>query len=180
MTPGSKGYRLLEQRAPMSQAPPEEKREERGARVRFPPPLVFVGYSLLGVLLHRAVTPLPFPLGRWITLIAGVLVLAAGLGLIAAALRLHRRSGQDPKPWKPTPSLLFEGPYRFTRNPMYLGLTLLEIALGLMLDNLWISLLAFLGLLTVHFIAVKPEEEYLTEKFGDSYRAYLAKVRRYL
>jgi protein-S-isoprenylcysteine O-methyltransferase Ste14 len=164
----------------MSQAPPEGQREERGARVRFPPPLVFVGFSLLGEVLRRAWTPLPFPVGRWISLIVGILVLATGVGFIATALRLHRLSGQDPKPWKPTPSLLFEGPYRFTRNPMYLGLTLLQLGLGLMLDNLWISLLAFAALMTVHFIAVLPEEEYLTGKFGEDYKAYLARVRRYL
>jgi protein-S-isoprenylcysteine O-methyltransferase Ste14 len=164
----------------MSQPPPEERLEERGARVHFPPPLVFVGYSLLGVLLHLAAVPLRFPVARWLSLVVGTLVLAAGLSLIAAALRLHRRSGQDPKPWKPTPSLLFEGPYRFTRNPMYLGLTAIEIGLGLVLDNLWISLLAFAGLLTVHFIAVLPEEEYLTGKFGEDYKAYLERVRRYL
>jgi protein-S-isoprenylcysteine O-methyltransferase Ste14 len=63
---------------------------------------------------------------------------------------------------------------------MYLGVTLFELGLGLAVNNLWISLFAAPALLTVHFIAVLPEERYLSEKFGESYKAYLAHVRRYL
>ena len=63
---------------------------------------------------------------------------------------------------------------------MYLGVTLVELGLGLAVNNLWISLFAAPGLLTVHFIAVLPEEKYLYEKFGESYKAYLSQVRRYL
>jgi protein-S-isoprenylcysteine O-methyltransferase Ste14 len=63
---------------------------------------------------------------------------------------------------------------------MYVGVTLLEVGLGLAFNNLWISLFALPALLTVHVIAVLPEERYLSEKFGESYRAYLAGTRRYL
>ena len=63
---------------------------------------------------------------------------------------------------------------------MYLGVTLFELGLGLAVNNLWISLFAAPALLTVHFIAVLPEEKYLSEKFGESYKAYLAQVSRYL
>ena len=63
---------------------------------------------------------------------------------------------------------------------MYLGITLFELGLGLAANNLWISLFAVPALLTVHFIAVLPEEKYLSEKFGESYKIYLAQVRRYL
>src|ERR1700694_2773149 len=83
-------------------------------------------------------------------------------------------------PWKPSPELILKGPYRFTRNPMYLGITLFEIGFGLAVNNLWISLFAVPALLTVHFIAVLPEERYLSKKFGESYKAYRTQVRRYL
>jgi len=62
---------------------------------------------------------------------------------------------------------------------MYLGLTLVLIGLGLAIDHLWVALLAVPALVVVHFIAVLPEEKYLAEKFGENYRAYLARVRRY-
>jgi len=115
-----------------------------------------------------------------ISAIGGILILMAGLGVIASA-RIHfSRTGQSPIPWKPSPELILKGPYRFTRNPMYLGVTLFELGLGLAVNNLWISLFAAPALLTVHFMAVRPEERYLSEKFGESYKAYLARVRRYL
>ena len=63
---------------------------------------------------------------------------------------------------------------------MYLGVTLIQMGLGVLLDNLWISMLAPLALGLVHFIAVRPEEAYLAEKFGGSYLHYKASVRRYL
>lgn len=152
---------------------------EGGANVRFPPPAFYVVFILLGAGL-RYVAALPVPGPRSVSLVAGVAIIVAGLWLIVAALKLFRRSGQEPTPWKPTPELVLSGPYRFTRNPMYLGLTCIQVGLGLAVTNLWITLLAPFSLLAVHFLAVVPEERYLTEKFGESYRSYLTKVRRYL
>ena len=153
---------------------------EKGARVRFPPPLVFLAGILLGVACRYIVAPAPVPVAQAIGLTGGLLLLAAGLGLIASAHRLFTSTGQSPIPWKPSPELLLQGPYRFTRNPMYLGMTLITVGIGLVADNLWIALFALPALLTVHVIAVLPEERYLSEKFGASYQAYRAQVRRYL
>jgi len=153
---------------------------ERGAQVRFPPPLVFLGCILLGVAFQYVVAPARVPVDRAISTTGGMLILVAGLGLVASARIFFKRTGQNPAPWKPSPELILKGPYRITRNPMYLGVTLFEIGLGLAVNNLWISLFAAPALLTVHFIAVLPEERYLSEKFGESYKAYLAQVSRYL
>ena len=120
---------------------------ERGAIVRFPPPLVYLISILLGVAIRYAAAPLAVAAYRYLELAAGVVVLMAGLGLIVGAWTLFRRTGQDPKPWKPTPEIVMSGPYRFSRNPMYLGLTCNQIGLGLVLNNLWISLLAAFSLL---------------------------------
>lgn len=153
---------------------------ERGAQVRFPPPLAFLGGILLGVACEYVVVPAPVPVRRMIGAIGGLLLLVAGVGFIASA-RIHfTRTGQSPIPWKPSPELIVKGPYRFTRNPMYLGMTLFEVGLGLAVNNLWISLFAVPALAAVHVLAVLPEERYLSEKFGESYKAYLAQVRRYL
>jgi protein-S-isoprenylcysteine O-methyltransferase Ste14 len=107
-------------------------------------------------------------------------IILVGFWLIAEARKLFRRTGQEPAPWKPTPELVLSGAYRFTRNPMYLGMTCMQAGLGAAVNNLWITLLAPFSLLAVHFLAVVPEEKYLTEKFGESYRSYVGKVRRYL
>ena len=153
---------------------------ERGAQVRFPPPLVFLIGVLLGVTCEYIVVPAPVPVARAISAIGGICVLMAGLGVVASARILFTRTGQSPVPWKPTPALILKGPYRFTRNPMYLGVTLVEVGLGLAVNNLWISLFAVPALLAVHVIAVLPEERYLSERFGESYKVYLTQVRRYL
>lgn len=152
---------------------------ERGANVHIPPPLVYIGFILLGALLQYAIAPIPFPDDTWIRIV-GVIIVVAGLILIFSALATFRRTGQDPKPWTPSPELIVQGPYRWTRNPMYVGLSCILVGLGLALNNLWFSLLAAVALLVVHFIAVLPEEEYLKKKFGRSYEDYQRNVRRYL
>ena len=151
-----------------------------GAKVRFPPPLVFLGAIVLGVIVQHKAMPLSLVFARGLRLAAAVLILACGVSLVASARILFKRTGQNPIPWKPTPELILQGPYGFTRNPMYVGVTLFVIGLGLAVNNLWISLFAAPALLVVHFIAVLPEERYLAAKFGESYRSFLAQVRRYL
>jgi protein-S-isoprenylcysteine O-methyltransferase Ste14 len=152
---------------------------EGGAQVRFPPPLVFLAAIVLGVIVRRvAVLSLPFAAGLRVT--AGVLILACAVSLGVSAHIWFKRTAQSPIPWKPTPELILQGPYRFTRNPMYVGLTLFVIGVGFILNNVWISLFAAPALAAVHFIAVLPEERYLSEKFGESYQAFVARVRRYL
>jgi protein-S-isoprenylcysteine O-methyltransferase Ste14 len=153
---------------------------ERGARVRFPPPLVFLGAIGAGVACRWLIAPTPVPAGAAARIAIGVVVIALGLALIAAARVRFVRTHQSPVPWKPTPELIFNGPYRFTRNPMYVGMTLIVLGAGVASGILWISLFAPLALAAVHFIAVRPEERYLADKFGEPYRQYQARVRRYL
>jgi protein-S-isoprenylcysteine O-methyltransferase Ste14 len=150
-----------------------------GAKVRFPPPLIFLALVGAAVAVQRSIWPMAIRLGFWSRLVGGVAALA-GLAMVIAARLWFRRTGQNPVPWTPSPELLVRGVYRYTRNPMYVGVTLFQFGLGAAIDNLWISALAPIGLAIVHFIAVRPEEAYLTEKFGESYLRYKAAVRRYL
>jgi protein-S-isoprenylcysteine O-methyltransferase Ste14 len=158
----------------------ETESKQGGARVFFPPPLVFVAGAGVGVALQHLAAPLRAGAERGLGVAVGALVVAAGVALIAWAVGLFRRTGQDPVPWKPSPSLIADGPYKRTRNPMYVGMTLIQVGAGFAANNLWISLLAGASLYAVHRIAVLPEEAYLTERFGDAYRSYRASVRRYL
>jgi len=153
---------------------------EHGARVRVAPPLVSVASILLGVALRYVVGPAPAPTARWISLTGGLVLLAAGIALAVAAERHFIRTGQNPMPWTPSPELILQGPFRFTRNPMYVGITLAQVGIGLAVNNLWIAGLGPATLLVIHFTAVLPEERYLSEKFGDSYEAFRRRVRRYL
>src|SRR5215831_18609230 len=111
-----------------------------GARVRFPPPLVFLVGILAGVGLRYAVEPAPAPIHPILRILAAAVFIGIALALLLSARILFVRTGQSPVPWKPTPELIFQVPYRFPRNPMYVGLTLFQVGLGLALNNLWISL----------------------------------------
>jgi len=151
-----------------------------GAAVRIPPPLVYLAALIVGGLLHELILPLParLPLAARI----GLAVAAAGLGvgLIAAALGLFRRTGQDPHPWKSTPEIISSGVYRFTRNPMYVGMALLQTAIGIAWANGWLLALVPVSLAVVYAIAVRHEEAYLERKFGETYLAYKRSVRRWI
>jgi protein-S-isoprenylcysteine O-methyltransferase Ste14 len=151
-----------------------------GARVRLPPPLTLLLSILVGVGLRYLIVPPPLPGSRVVQLVVGALVLVAGLAIGLPAFGMMKKSGQDPKPWKPSPELLAQGIYRYTRNPMYVGMMLNQIGVGIMLANLWVVLLAAPFLVVVHYTAVLREEAYLDEKFGEPYREYRKKVRRYL
>jgi protein-S-isoprenylcysteine O-methyltransferase Ste14 len=148
--------------------------------VRFPPPLVYVIAVIAGVLLHAFVFPLP--LGLPLSARVGLAVLAAllGLGIGGSAFGHFRRTGQDPKPWESTPEIISTGSYRFTRNPMYVGMALFQISIGVGLGNGWIIALVPPVLAVVYKTAIRHEEAYLEGKFGETYIQYKASVRRWL
>ena len=150
-----------------------------GAAVRIPPPLVYLGAVLIGVLVHAVVTPLPtqLPLGLTVTLSAAAAL--AGVVLMGLAIVSFRRTGQDPKPWVTTPEIISAGVYLRTRNPMYLGLALLQTALGVGLGNGWIIILVPIVSVIIYFTAIRHEEAYLEGKFGTVYTDYKRSVRRW-
>ena len=154
--------------------------QKHGAEVRVPPPLFYLAAMLAGGALDRWLLPLPMGSGAQVRIGAGVIAGLAGLIFMVPALSRFRATGQNPKPWKPSPELIERGVYRFSRNPMYLGLGLVQVGLGLGLDNLWIVLMTLPAIAAVHVMAIRPEESYLEECFGDGYRDYKSRVRRWL
>ncbi len=155
-------------------------RARDGAAVRIPPPLVFLVAIGLGALLHRWVQVLPLPLPALVLRATTLSCAVLGGALLAAALGLFRRSGQQPEPWKPTPEIISTGIYKYTRNPMYVGMALIQAAVGMQLGNGWILALIPAALRTMYLTAVRPEEAYLTEKFGQAYVDYQRAVRRWI
>ena len=154
--------------------------DKDGAAVRIPPPLVFLCLVVAGVLIHRYAMALPLDLPRSIRIGIASVTGVLGLVLMGGAVVHFRRTGQDPKPWAPTPEIVSAGVYRLTRNPMYLGMALIQTALGIGLGNGWILLLAPVSVAIVHVTAVRHEEAYLTRKFGEHYARYKAAVRRWI
>lgn len=152
----------------------------KGARVRFPPPLVFLAGLWSGIAVDRWLVPTQLPIPSALRITIGIAIAACGVATVLSARLLFLRTRQCPTPWSPTPELILSGPYRFTRNPMYVGITTFLVGIALLTDVVWIAAGGFVALACVHLIAVRPEEAYLSEKFGADYRVYTRRVRRYL
>jgi protein-S-isoprenylcysteine O-methyltransferase Ste14 len=151
-----------------------------GAAVRFPPPLIYLIAVVAGGLLHSFVFPLPLGLPLIARVGVGMLAALMGLAMIRSAFGLFRRTGQDPKPWESTPEVISAGIYRFTRNPMYVGMALIQLGIGIALGNGWIVALVPAALGMIYAIAIRHEEAYLERKFAETYTGYKASVRRWL
>ena len=152
------------------------------AAVRVLPP----GVPLLALLLALGLDRLwplapgvevPAPARSWL---GGGIVAGAFLGLGFWSVVLFRHSGQSANPWRPTPRIVERGPFRLTRNPMYLQLVLICVGLSILLGNWWLLLLTPAVAWTLQRFAIRPEEAYLELKFGDEYRAYKRRVRRWI
>ena len=142
------------------------------------PPLIFAIFAAIGIVIHflAPVHLLPYSL---------VLVIGIGMALLAVALaiwanRVMKAAGTNVRPDMPTLTIVRTGPYRFTRNPMYLSLCLAQVAIAFVVDD-WIALLLVIPLaLILHFGVVLREERYLEAKFGAQYLALKTEVRRWI
>jgi protein-S-isoprenylcysteine O-methyltransferase Ste14 len=149
------------------------------AQVKIHPPLLFAVPLVVGVLLS-----LLFPVKLLPTVIAlivgGIIAVLAFGGIGLPAFRTMRRARTTLNPNHPTTTLVTQGPFRFTRNPLYVSLAMLYGGLALM-ANAWWAVLLLPGVIALaHFLVILPEERYLEQKFGEEYRAYKARVRRWL
>jgi protein-S-isoprenylcysteine O-methyltransferase Ste14 len=145
------------------------------------PPLLFLAALLIGFVSDRLLR-LPFPvpgidLVHWI--IGGSLILI-GLALAAAGIRNFSRAGTPVRSIKPTRALVTTGIHGWTRNPIYLGMFLLYGGIGVAAQSPWTLILTLPLAITIRYGVVAREEAYLERRFGDAYRDYKARVRRWL
>ncbi len=149
--------------------------------VRIFPPFIYAGAFAVGYAVHRFI-PLhlwpdtPPPTARAVAWA----LLGAWVALAGSAVFLFRRAGTTPNPTKPTTAIVVHGPYRFTRNPMYLGLVALYLGLVILVNSLWPLVLLPVVVALVQVQVIAREERYLEATFGDEYRAYKSRVRRWL
>jgi len=145
------------------------------------PPLLFLAALLIG-LVSEWLRPLPFPvpgidLVHWI--IGGSLILT-GLALAAAGIRNFLRAGTPVPTTEPTRALVTTGIHGWTRNPIYLGMFLIYGGIGVAVRSPWILMLTLPLAITIRYGVIAREEAYLEWRFGDAYRGYKGRVRRWL
>ncbi len=146
--------------------------------VMVPPPLLYAG-AFLAVLVLRAVRPLPLFAhggGLW----PGLFLVVAALGFGFWGRRQLLDAGTEVDPRRPTTTIVETGPFRFTRNPLYVGMAVVYLGLTLCANSFWGLILLVPLALVMHHGVILREERYLETKFGDVYRAYRARVRRYV
>jgi protein-S-isoprenylcysteine O-methyltransferase Ste14 len=152
------------------------------AAVRIFPPALPLMTILLGITLNYLLPihlqlPQVTPTRYWV---GGLIVVGSILGLGWRSVTRIRRSGQSENPYKPTTQIIKGGPFRITRNPMYLQMVLVCVGLAIILWNIWILLLTPLCALLLQRLVIVPEEAYLESKFGDNYLEYKRRVRRWI
>ena len=146
--------------------------------VRVPPPLLYLAAVVAGWLFDRQ---WPVPIGvATPRLTLAWLLIALSVVLLTSSVRSFWRKHTSAIPIRPATALVIAGPYRFTRNPMYVGMALLTAALGLLLDTWWPIVLLIPTLILVQVFVIAREERYLRRRFGAEYDAYTRQVRRWL
>ena len=145
------------------------------------PPLIYLTGLLLGWAADRLIGLPPLPgLAGTTGMVAAAVLAGAGLVIAAIAAGLFVRAGTSIPPHHPSTALVTGGLYRFSRNPIYVGLTLLYLAVTAFFASLGALILLPAVLLVVEFGVIRREERYLERKFGQPYRDYKARVRRWI
>lgn len=143
-----------------------------------PPPLIYLAGLVIGLLLSAA-APIPF-LPRGLAHVFGgiLIVVAVGVAFWGFRVMLHARTPVNP--WEPTTALVTTGPFRFSRNPLYIALTLCYLGIAIAAQALWALALEVPVLIVIQRGVIDREERYLERKFGAEYLRYKERVRRWI
>ncbi|MGH8563449.1 MAG: methyltransferase family protein [Gammaproteobacteria bacterium] len=143
-----------------------------------PPPLIYAAVFAVGYALDRCYPVLlrSDASAAWL----GWAIFAAGLGVLALGGAYLNRAGTPVNPYRPSTTLVTAGPYRYSRNPLYVALTLAYLGTAVVVNTAWPLMLLPGLLLLMQWGVISREERYLERKFGDEYRRYQAHVRRWL
>lgn len=152
--------------------------EQDSAQVRFPPPLILLLCVLLGAGLNW-LYPAPFvpEIFRWVV---GGLLIFVGIAVILYCAGMFKKKGTNIEPWKKTSQIITSGVYRFSRNPIYLSFVLIGIGVAFAVNSVWIIAMMIPLIFIISRYVIAKEERYLEAKFGEEYRSYKMKVRRWL
>ena len=165
----------------LSSPPGEQAHDTAVARGIARPPILYLACLLLGFVLERSL-PLPLvlpeiPMIRWV--VGGGLILI-GVAILAAGIRNFARAATPVPSNQPVRALVTTGIHGWSRNPMYVGMLLVYTGIGISARSPWVLILALPLVFILRYRVVAREETYLERRFGDAYRDYRARVRRWL
>jgi len=143
-----------------------------------PPPLIYLGFLVAGLVLNHF-WPAGFLPGSWRIPLSTLLIAVASM-LIMLGLHEFKRVETEVSPHRPSKALATGGIYAHTRNPLYLALTLIYLGITAATDDLWLLPLAVPLLIVIRYGVIAREERYLRVKFGEEYRQYRERVRRWM
>ena len=152
--------------------------EQDHASVHIPPPLIH-GVGVAGGFGLSLWQPLPKPPGFWLPAL-GVALMGFALLLVVTAFREFRRHHNPVRPNQPIETIMTGGPFRLSRNPLYLSLALVHAGLALLTRNIWLVVTLLPVLLIIRYYVIAREEAYLGRRFGERYLNYRRRVRRWL
>ena len=158
-------------------------RERYGSGIRVPPPAIFLVAFLLGLWAEGALYRLRVLDADGVPrslLVTGLALVLAGIVIAIWGVITFRRHQTAVLPFHPARTLVRTGPYRFTRNPMYLGMTLAHIGGSLALNAMWPLILLPMALVFLYQSVIRQEEAHLAQAFPGEYAEYLARVRRWI
>jgi len=149
------------------------------ANVIIRPPIIYLIPLAIGIILNAwmPLILLPDPL---IGNLIGWPLLIAGIFLMVWALKIFSKGGEDKHPNTPTNKILKDGPYTFSRNPMYLAFNIIYVGIVLIVNTIWLIIFLPIAFIILHYGVVIREEQYMGKKFGTEYKKYKSEVRRWL
>jgi len=151
---------------------------EAGNLIFIRPPLVYLASLVSGVAIQLAV-PLPFLRGT-LAMPLGVPLVAVAIAVFSYAVAKFRAAGTPIRGRKPTTAIVRTGPYRFSRNPIYLAFSVFQLGIGIWVNSVWLLTTLVVAVALVNYVVIRREEQYLERKFGAQYLDYKASVRRWL
>ena len=142
------------------------------------PPFVYLGSIALGLVIHAAWPArfLPPPVGTP----AGFILTLVAVGLFVSAVRTFRTAGTPVPGDQPTTAIVRAGPYRFSRNPIYLAFSLFHLGLAVWVNSLGLVMTLVPAVALMALVVIPREERYLEARFPSEYSSYRAAVRRWL
>lgn len=142
------------------------------------PPLVYLAAIALGMLLQGA-WPAAFLPGT-VSVPVGVATVLIAVALFVSAVRTLRAAGTPVPGDRPTTTIVRAGPYRYSRNPIYLAFSLVQLGIALWVNSLWLLVTLVPAVALMSFVVVPREERYLEKRFAAEYLSYKLAVRRWL